>query len=365
VGFGQRAVESLDSMSGFYKNKNVFITGHTGFKGAWLTAILARKGATVTGYALAPINERSCYVTAGIEKLLHESIIGDIRDEERLKSAISAAKPEVVFHLAAQPLVRASYRDPRGTFETNVIGTTNVFEAIRVTSSVRSIVNVTTDKVYRNEEWAWPYRESDPLGGGDPYSASKACAEIVTESYRKSFFSLSGAPALASARAGNVIGGGDWSADRLVPDLFRVLFDGETTEIRNPDATRPWQHVIEPLFGYLRLAELLCLEPSRYSRAYNFGPDPADVRPVRFIVDYFARRFPEIEGYIKKPNTEEPKEARLLALDNSLAMADLGWRPRWRVEEALDATIEWAQVSREGGDLFSLMSAQIDRWLAR
>jgi len=322
----------------FWSDKRVFLTGHTGFKGSWLSLWLQSLGAHVVGYALAPPTNPSLFEVAQVAQGM-TSIIGDIRDQGLLAAAIKLHQPEIVFHMAAQPLVRYSYQNPVETYQTNVMGTVNVLEAIRNTPGVRAVVNITTDKCYENKEWVWGYREADPMGGHDPYSNSKGCSELVTSSYRNSFFQGMGI-ALASARAGNVIGGGDWAADRLVPDALRAFEIGQTLAVRNPYATRPWQHVLEPLCGYMALAEKLFLEGQSYAAGWNFGPNDDDVHPVSWIVADLARRWGggaiwQVDG------GEHPHEARYLKLDVSLAKSRLGWYPRMRLETSLEAIVDW------------------------
>ncbi len=320
-----------------WQGRRVFLTGHTGFKGGWLALWLAQLGATVRGYALDPPTQPSLFTVARVGEAV-EDIRGDIRDSAALERAMQAFAPEVVFHLAAQPLVRASYQDPIGTFETNVIGTARVLDAVRRAPSVAAVVSVTTDKCYENKEWVWPYRESDPLGGYDPYSSSKACAEIVSAAFRQSYFPVEelGQPqghgvALATARAGNVIGGGDWSADRLLPDLLRGFLSGQPVRIRHPHAIRPWQHVLEPLHGYILLAEKLLTpdrdQAARFATAYNFGPSSEDAQPVSWIAEQMATLWGEGASW-QTDGSPSPHEAGHLRLDSSRARADLGWAPR-------------------------------------
>lgn len=330
----------------FWSGKKVFVTGHTGFKGGWLVLWLEQLGAIVTGYALAPDQNPSLCELAGVEATMR-SVRGDIRDSASLVGAMEAAAPEIVFHLAAQPLVRRSYVEPALTFETNVVGTVNVLEAVRATPTVTTVVAITTDKVYENKEWLWAYRENDRLGGYDPYSASKACSELVISSWRRSYFSGSREIAVSSARAGNVIGGGDWSEDRLVPDCIKAFEKRQKVVIRNPHATRPWQHVLEPVGGYLLLAEKMAEDRNAHSTAWNFGPDPADVKPVGWIVDRLVSEWGgeaswSIEG------EGQPHEASLLAVDATLARARLGWSPRLSLPEALQRTVKWYRRLADG-----------------
>lgn len=340
----------------FWCNRRVLVTGHTGFKGSWLSLKLAHAGAKVSGIALDPATKPALFTVARVEEVLESHVICDIRDRGSLSDAVQASSPEIVFHLAAQPLVRASYTDPVGTFETNVLGLVNLFEALRETSGLQAIVNVTTDKVYWNEERLGGYRETDRLGGRDPYAASKACAELVTESWRESFLAVRGV-AVASARAGNVIGGGDWADDRIIPDALRALDKRVPLEIRAPQAVRPWQHVLEPLAGYVALAEALVADPLRYSGAWNFGPNEGDARTVSWIADYLAGR---VDGFSwHSIGTDGPHEAGLLEVDSTKAFAALPWRPRWALPDALDRTIEWHQAWRQGDDPQSMCLSQI------
>ena len=327
----------------FWKAKRVFLTGHTGFKGAWLSLWLLQLGAELKGYALDPPTSPSLYDASGLASIMN-STIGDINDLAKMKSELIAHQPEIVFHLAAQSLVRLSYDDPIATYQTNVIGTANLLEAVRACPSVRAVVVITTDKCYENREWIWPYRETDTLGGHDPYSNSKACAELVVSAYRNSFFhhpNPSGTRvALASARAGNVIGGGDWARDRLIPDIVRAFSVGEVMRIRNPRATRPWQHVLEPLRGYLLLAEGLFKPDYSLATGWNFGPEFSDAKPVEWIVD----RVSETWGSGAKWKLDEgnhPHEAQMLKLDWSKAAHELNWRPALHLTDALDMTVSW------------------------
>ena len=346
----------------FWRGRRVFLTGHTGFKGAWLSLWLARQGAEVTGYALEPPTTPSLYEQAGVDDVLR-SHRGDVRDPEHLLRVLGEEKPEVVFHLAAQSLVRASYQDPVLTYSTNVMGTVHLLEAVRQVESVRAVVVVTTDKCYENREWVWPYRENEPMGGHDPYSNSKGCAELVTSAYRSSFFAGEDAVAVASARAGNVIGGGDWATDRLLPDIVRGVLEGETIHIRNPAAIRPWQHVLEPLSGYLRLAEALIQKGGDFAQAWNFGPEDGDAQSVGWIVGRMAELWPGMKW--RQDEGPHPHEAHTLKLDSSLARTQLGWRPRLDLETALTWVVEWSRAYREGEDLRSLCEAQIERYEER
>jgi CDP-glucose 4,6-dehydratase len=339
----------------FWHGRRVLVTGHTGFKGSWLTCWLHRLGADVVGCALQPETEPSLYVLAGISSLCDSHLL-DIREAERIKILVRQCRPEVVFHLAAQPLVRVSYREPLKTFSTNVMGTANLLDALRGVDSVKVAVVITTDKVYRNLEWPYPYREDDELGGHDPYSASKAASEIVTSSYRKAFLDEQDV-ALATARSGNVIGGGDWSEDRLIPDSIRSWSRKEKLEIRRPDAVRPWQHVMEPLLGYLRLAESLW-NARGMAEAYNFGPDTGDVTTVRTVIemarDYFGRG-----EVVWGDGSEGPHEAGFLALENVKARVDLDVSPRWSLAKAVECTMAWYRNQLAGRDARELCEADI------
>jgi len=340
----------------FWSGRKVFITGHTGFKGSWLAIWLKSAGAEVHGYSTAPPTEPNLFSVAHVVDGLASHVIGDIRDAATLTAAMRAAAPEVVFHLAAQSLVRRSYVEPTETYAVNVIGTVNVLEAVRACDSVRAVVNVTTDKCYDNKEWAWGYRESEPLGGHDPYSSSKACSELVTAAYRDSFLSKAGV-AIATARAGNVIGGGDWAPDRLLPDFFRAVDSGRPLEVRFPEAIRPWQHVLEPLSGYLLLAERLIDNGQASAEAWNFGPADEDARPVHWLLDRLTSRLAGTAWH--HVGGEHPHEAAYLKLDSSKARSALQWRARWNLGTALDMTLEWHRAWRAGQDMDDLCIRQI------
>jgi CDP-glucose 4,6-dehydratase len=345
-----------------WQGRRVFLTGHTGFKGGWLGLWLASKGAIVRGYALDPATDPSLFVAARVGSVV-EDVRGNIRDPASLEKTMRDFAPEVVFHMAAQPLVRASYEDPIGTYETNVIGTARVLDAIRRTPSVRAVVSVTTDKCYENIEQDVAYRETDPLGGYDPYSSSKACAELVSAAYRQSYFPEAKmgehGVALATARAGNVIGGGDWSPDRLIPDLVRGFLAGEPVRIRRPQAIRPWQHVLEPLHGYIRLAEQLLTHNPKFAMAYNFGPSEDDAQPVGWIADRMTTLWGGGARWIDDSAANTPHEAHYLKLDASRARADLGWTPHLRLETALDWLVDWYRVWQAGADMHAFTLAQI------
>lgn len=344
----------------FWHGRRVLVTGHTGFKGSWLCLWLASMGAEVHGYALPPPTDPSLFDVAKVYDLLAANVIADVRDGETLSAAVGRSRPEIVFHLAAQPLVRYSYRAPVETYAVNVMGTVHLLEAVRRNGCVRAVVSVTTDKCYENREWPWGYRENEPLGGYDPYSSSKACAELISAAYRDSFLAASGV-ALATARAGNVIGGGDWAADRLLPDFLRSLDAGEVLAIRSPDAIRPWQHVLEPLSGYLALAQALVEFGEKAAKAWNFGPVDDDARPVGWILERLAAREPELRW--RYDSAPQPHEANYLKLDSSKARKHLGWAPRWRLDKALDMTIDWHRAWRQGGDMQAVSLAQIAEYM--
>lgn len=345
----------------FWQGKKVFLTGHTGFKGSWLCLWLSRMGAQVTGYALDPPTEPSLFELARVAELV-DSRIADVRDLERLKAEMLDAAPEIVIHMAAQPLVRDSYLIPVETYSINVMGTVHLLEAVRSCPSVRSVVNVTTDKCYENREWVWGYRENEPMGGFDPYSNSKGCSELVTASYRSSFFNprrhAEHGVGLATARAGNVIGGGDWAGDRLIPDIIRAVLAGDPVRIRNPHAIRPWQHVLEPLSGYLTLSQRLYEDGASHAEGWNFGPADEDARPVEWIVQRICRQWGEDARY-EIDRGEHPHEASYLKLDCSKARSGLGWHPRWGLEKALDSIIDWTRHYRSGDDLQKACLEQI------
>lgn len=348
-----------------WKGRKVFLTGHTGFKGGWLALWLHQLGAQVRGYALDPCTDPNLFTVARVGSVV-EDIRGDIRDGARLESAMQEFAPEVVFHLAAQPLVLQSYQDPIGTYETNVVGTARVLDSVRRTPSVRAIVSVTTDKCYENKEWIWPYRETDPLGGYDPYSSSKACAEIVSAAYRQSYFPVDQLGkqhqvAVATARAGNVIGGGDWSNDRLLPDLVRGFLSGKPVLIRRPHAIRPWQHVLEPLRGYISLAEKLLTHDPRYASAYNFGPIEDDARPVSWIAEKMTAYWGNGASWVLD-EAPSPHEAHYLKLDASKARADLDWAPSLRLDRALEYLVSWYKSWDTGADMHALTLEQIERY---
>ena len=339
-----------------FSGKKILITGHTGFKGSWLTLWLVNLGAEVIGYSLEPPTKPNLFEILQLEKEITH-IIGDVRDGEKLKNVFKKYKPEIVFHLAAQPLVRVSYKEPKLTYETNVMGTLNLLEAVRQTESVKVVIIVTTDKCYENKEWFYGYREVDPLGGYDPYSSSKACVEILVSSYRNSF-----QLPVATVRAGNVIGGGDWQVDRLIPDCVKALSKGETIKIRNPDAIRPWQHVLEPLYGYLLLAVKMWKEPERFCEAWNFGPYEKDTATVREVVEKVIRLWGK--GSYEVIEDRSFHEAGLLRLDISKTMLKLGWRPKWNLDKALERTVKWYKRFYEGKtDMVEYSIREIENYL--
>jgi CDP-glucose 4,6-dehydratase len=348
----------------FWKNKRVFVTGHTGFKGSWLCLWLYSLGARVTGYALHPPTNPNLFEQCDIKSLV-TSITGDVRDFALLKETMVSARPEIIIHMAAQPLVRESYINPVETYMTNVMGTVHVLEAARSCSGVKAVVNVTTDKCYENKEWVWGYRENEPLGGYDPYSSSKACSEIVTSAYRNSFFNLDQydkhGVAIASARAGNVIGGGDWAKDRLIPDCLKALLNNEPIHIRNPYAIRPWQHVLEPLSGYLTLAKCLYEDGVKYAEGWNLGPDDSDAKPVEWIVKRICESWGKGATYIIDDG-DYPHEAHYLKLDCSKAKAVLGWYPRWDLETAINKTLVWNKAYSDGDNLKQICLQQIEEY---
>lgn len=340
----------------FWRGKRVFLTGHTGFKGGWLALWLAEMGAAVHGYALAPPTDPNFFTAVGLRAHLAGSTIADVRDAGAVARALREARPEIVLHLAAQPLVRRSYVEPVDTYAVNVMGTVTLLEAVRDTAGVRVVVNVTTDKCYENDGRATPYAEREPLGGRDPYSSSKACSEIVTAAYRQSFLAARGIQ-VATGRAGNVIGGGDWAADRLVPDFLRAFDAGQPMVVRSPGAVRPWQHVLEPLSGYLMLAERLHAAGAPFADGWNFGPALEDSRPVSWVLDRLCAAVPGATWRIDA--SPQPHEAQTLTLDNGKARRELGWRPRWPLEAALDRTVAWHAAWRAGEDLRATSLRQI------
>lgn len=348
----------------FWRDKRVFMTGHTGFKGSWLSLWLQQLGADLTGYALNPPTNPSLFEVANVGKGMR-SLIADIRDADTLAKAMREARPDIVIHMAAQPLVRYSYQAPVETYATNVIGTVHLLEAVRQAYTVRAVVNVTSDKCYENREWVWSYRENEAMGGYDPYSSSKGCAELVTSAYRNSFFSPAKYSehhvALASARAGNVIGGGDWAESRLIPDILRAISEGRPAVIRNPYAIRPWQHVLEPLSGYLQLAQKLYEDGVAYAEGWNFGPNDEDAQPVQWIVERLAQQWGDGASW-QLDQANHPHEAHYLKLDCSKAKSRLDWKPRWSLPVALDDIIAWHRAYLAHQDMRNVTLAQIKKF---
>jgi CDP-glucose 4,6-dehydratase len=352
---------------GLYKGKKVFITGHTGFKGSWLCLLLSKLGAEVYGYALEPPTNPSLYEVAKVDELV-TSYIADIRDYDTLYGTLSAVQPDIIIHMAAQPLVRDSYKNPINTYSINVMGTVHLLEAVRHIKSIRAVVNVTTDKCYENKEWLWGYRENEPMGGYDPYSNSKGCSELVTASFRSSFFNpldygKMHHVAVASARAGNVIGGGDWAEDRLIPDFIRAINNKEKVKIRSPYAVRPWQHVLEPLSGYLMLGSKLWTDGCKYAEGWNFGPDDSDAKPVEWIIGKLCDLWGESASYEIDTNPQ-PHEANYLKLDCSKAKTRLEWQPRWDISTAIHHIVEWTKAYNQGVDMCSVCQRQIEEYFS-
>ncbi len=361
------------STNTFFLGKKVLITGHTGFKGSWLSLWLQSMGAQVVGFALSPPTTPSLFDVANVGAGM-TSIIGDIRDLDSLRAVFAEHQPEIVIHMAAQALVRYSYDNPVETYSTNVMGTVNLLEAVRMTPGVKAVVNVTSDKCYENKEWAWGYRENEAMGGFDPYSNSKGCAELVTAAYRQSYFNPSTInrssstiinqplPAVATARAGNVIGGGDWAEDRLIPDIMRAISAGQPVRIRNPHAIRPWQHVLEPLSGYLLLAQQLYEEGANFAEGWNFGPNDEDAKPVQWIVEQLTQAWGKGAGWVVDDG-DHPHEAHYLKLDCSKAKAQLDWHSGWRLDEALGKIVEWQRAYCDKEDMKAVTLAQINTYL--
>lgn len=345
----------------FYKGKKVFVTGHTGFKGSWLCKMLSNAGAEVTGYSLNPPTSPSLYEIAGIENDIH-SVIGDIRDYKKLSAAFQEAQPEIVLHLAAQPIVRDSYKDPVYTYETNVMGTVNILECVRHSDTVKSFLNVTTDKVYLNKEWPWGYRENEELDGYDPYSNSKSCSELVTHSYKNSFFSDEKV-AISTARAGNVIGGGDFANDRIVPDCIRAAMKKQDIIVRNPFSTRPYQHVLEPLYAYLMIAAKQ-YEDRKYAGYYNVGPDDVDCFQTGALVDLFVSKWGDNMKWVNQYDGG-PHEANFLKLDCSKLKTVFGWKPHWNLDMAIEKVVEWSKCWMNNGDVRACMDHEINEFLGR
>lgn len=357
-------MEGLGVTLDFWRGKRVFMTGHTGFKGSWLSLWLQQLGADVTGYALNPPTNPNLFEVAKVGEGMR-SIIADIRDADALAKAMREARPEIVIHMAAQPLVRYSYEAPVETYATNVMGTVHLLEAVRQTDTVRAVVIVTSDKCYENKEWPWGYRENEPMGGYDPYSNSKGCAELVTVAYRNSYFNPAKhsehGVAIGSGRAGNVIGGGDWAQDRLIPDILRAIEAGRPVHIRSPHAIRPWQHVLEPLSGYLKLAEKLFTEGSAYAEGWNFGPADEDAKPVQWIVEQLTALWGEGASWQRDSNPQ-PHEAHYLKLDCSKARSVLNWRPKWDLARTLQSIITWHKAAGQGADMKALCLQQITEY---
>ena len=346
----------------FYKGKKVFVTGHTGFKGSWLCKMLTMAGAAVTGYSLEPPTDPSLFEIAEIGKDI-TSVIGDISDYEKLKAAFDKAQPEIVLHLAAQPIVRDSYKDPAYTYRTNVMGTVNILECVRNSDCVKSFLNVTTDKVYKNKEWEWGYRENEELDGYDPYSNSKSCSELVTHSYKSSFFA-DGRTAISTARAGNVIGGGDFANDRIIPDCIRAMRGSREIAVRNPYSIRPYQHVLEPLCAYLTIAQKQ-YEDIKYAGWYNVGPDECDCVTTGDLVDIFCNCWGKGARWKNAAEKNAPHEASFLKLDCSKLKSVFGWKPRWHIQKAVEKTVEWTKVWLECDDVNECMENQINKFLER
>ena len=351
---------TLEELKSFYNGKKVLVTGHTGFKGSWLVRILTLAGAQVTGYALNPPTDPNLFEIAGLEDTIH-SVVGDVRDLAHLRRVFDEVKPEIVFHLAAQPIVRESYKEPVYTYETNVMGTVNILECVRLTDTVRSFLNVTTDKVYENKEWEYGYRECDPLDGYDPYSNSKSCSELVTHSYKKSFFE-DGRCAISTSRAGNVIGGGDFASDRIIPDCVRAAAAGKPIMVRNPHSTRPFQHVLEPLAVYLTIA-MEQYKYSKYQDYYNVGPDDRDCVTTGTLTDLFCNAWGEGMTW-ENHWVGGPHEANFLKLDCSKIKTVFGWKPRYTVKEAVEKTVEWSKEYLNGADMLEVTDRQIREFFA-
>ena len=340
----------------FFKGKRVFLTGHTGFKGSWMSRVLVQAGAELTGFSLPAPTQPNLFSMADVESRM-TSVIGDVRDFEALKAAFDKAQPEIVIHMAAQPIVRDSYKDPRYTYETNVMGTVNLMECVRLSSCVKSFLNVTTDKVYHNNEWCWGYRENEPLDGFDPYSNSKSCSELVTHSYKNSFFADGKLP-ISTARAGNVIGGGDFANDRIVPDCVRAQEQGNTIIVRNPYSTRPYEYVLEPVMAYLMIVQRQYEDPS-YAGWYNVGPDDCDCVTTGQLVDLFCSCWGENARWENRAEANAPHEANFLKLDCTELKTTFGWAPRWHIQDAIEKTCEWTKVWLSGGDIPQEMDRQI------
>lgn len=360
-------LEGVVVNASFWQDKRVLLTGHTGFKGSWLSLWLQSLGAQVVGYALAPPTKPSLFEVANVGVGMI-SVIADIRDLQNLRAVFTQYQPEIVIHMAAQPLVRYSYSEPVDTYSTNVMGTVNLLEAVRLSNSVKAVINVTSDKCYENREWVWGYRENEAMGGYDPYSNSKGCAELVTAAYRNSYFHPEKyhehGVAVASARAGNVIGGGDWAEDRLIPDIMRAISQGQPVNIRNPLAIRPWQHVLEPLSGYLLLAEKLCTQGASFAEGWNFGPNEDDAKPVQWIVEKLINTWGDDASWVMHGGNH-PHEAHHLKLDCSKARTRLDWYPRWALNEALEKIIDWHKAIINGENMHTKTLEQISQYEPR
>lgn len=354
-------VERLMTLAEFYRGKRVFVTGHTGFKGSWLCRMLVSFGANVTGYSLEAPTTPNLFAMSSLQNRM-DSIIGDVRDFGSLKCAFDTAQPEIVLHLAAQPIVRESYKNPRFTYETNVMGTVNLLECVRQAQGVRSVLNVTTDKVYKNREWVWGYREDEPLDGYDPYSNSKSCSELVTHSYVNSFFDVPESPAVSTARAGNVIGGGDFASDRIIPDCVRAQMAKKEIGVRNPYSTRPYQHVLEPLYAYLLIA-MKQYEDKRFAGWYNVGPDECDCVTTGQLVDLFCKKWGAGAVWVNQAEANAPHEANFLKLDCSKLKSQFGWTPKWHIDQALEMTCRFSKVWLSGGDIPGEMEKEISEFM--
>jgi CDP-glucose 4,6-dehydratase len=359
MGIWSGALENLAMTPSFWQGKSVFITGHTGFKGSWLSLWLQQLGAKVIGFSLPPPSEPNLFTLGNIAKNMTH-IQGDIQDSVLLQKSLMQHQPDIIFHMAAQSLVQHSYDFPVETYAVNVMGTVNLLEAVRQCKNIKAVINITSDKCYENKEWEWGYRENEPLGGYDPYSSSKACAELVTSAYRQSFFGES-STAIASARAGNVIGGGDWAKNRLIPDMIRSFVQQKTVLIRNPDAIRPWQHVLEPLAGYLLLAEKLWDKPKNFAQAWNFGPYVQDIQPVKYIADKLSQLWGNSAGWEQEAN-HLPHEAHILKLDIAKAKKYLGWTPHLNLEEALHYVTLWYKAWQNQQDMQKFTLSQIEQF---
>ena len=351
-----------NSIGKFYKRKKVFVTGHNGFKGSWMCKVLKMMGAEVCGFSLSPNTSPNLYELANIQEGI-KNINGDIRNGELLKQSVKEFAPDIIIHMAAQPIVRESYKDPVYTYETNVMGTVHILEAVRECSTVKSFLNVTTDKVYRNNEWNWGYRECDPLDGYDPYSNSKSCSELVTNSYKKSFFYTEESPAISTARAGNVIGGGDFAVDRIIPDCVRAMEKKEEIIVRNPFSTRPYEHVLEPVMAYLMIAQKQYEDKEKYAGSYNVGPDDIDCVTTGELVNMFCELWGESATWKNISDGNAPHEANFLKLDHSLITATFSWKPTWHVTEAVAKTIEWSKAYLAGENVEMIMEKQIEKYL--